>query len=624
MNSKQRRIAESNPEDLLTHITFWFSQKEFIFIMLVTVLIAPLLVRFTYENADLLTYVLNIIIHSLALLGVRDTAKALAEVKVESAIVEFIEDRGKNYLGDIENGNATRKDLDSLSEDFVPNNQTEPPLGMIRLFRRICKEAKDRKFESSIYLVQPYREESIEKVQAISDWQRIALRLGIFGTFLGLILAISQLATFQQDNQSFEQSFSVLFGNLYTSFSTSVAGLEVSIFLSFLLIALQRKQKIYFQKMEEATVTMLSMARNCVNKDDFLTEFKQVYNLVNELDNKIYDHGKSISIAVKGVENKVQHQTERIQKGIDELVQSRDKLTNFLNQLNQTQDKFLRKNQAEYDQIFKQFSETQKALIDEAKKIHDLLSIKDIAIQLRGGLIDAGNYISESINNTEKTINSQTTAIQKGMNRLAETQLQFEQFLGVINQSQTQFIKDIKNINYKAEENINQQLKLNTDKLLNVVSEQFRDSLINAGDRISESINNTEKTINSQTTAIQQAMNNLAETQLEFGEFLNAINESQTQFINDIKNINYKAEENIDQESKLNSDKLLRVILDIKESLDKHSSLNSEKLLSVVSELTQSLGKHSSLIQEVLLEQQPRKKKSSMKIIREILGKKFF
>ena len=241
--------------------------------------------------------------------------------------------------------------------------------------------------------------------------------------------------------------------------------------------------------------------------------------MVNELDNKIYDHGKSISIAVKGVENKVQHQTERIQKGIDELVQSRDKLTNFLNQLNQTQDKFLRKNQAEYDQIFKQFSETQKALIDEAKKIHDLLSIKDIAIQLRGGLIDAGNYISESINNTEKTIDSQTTAIQKGMNRLAETQLQFEHFLGVINESQTQFINDIKNINYKAEENINQQLKLNSDKLLNVVSEQFRDSLINASDRISESINNTEKTINSQIIAIQQGMNNLAETKLEFGEF---------------------------------------------------------------------------------------------------------
>jgi biopolymer transport protein ExbB/TolQ len=625
MKSNLRIIAESNPKTLLKKREFWFSQKEFILTIVPAILIGPFLVSFTYEKADLLTYVLNIIIHSFALLGVVDTAKVLAEIQVECAIVRFVEKMGTDYLKKVNNDrNASRKNLDSLSQEFVPNNQTNPPLGMIRLFQRICKEAKDRKFESSIYLVQPYREESMERVQEISNLQRIALRLGIFGTFLGLILAISQLATFQQDNQSFEQSFSVLFGNLYTSFSTSVAGLEVSIFLSFLLIALRKKQKVYFQQMEDTTLTMLSVVRNCVNKDDFLTEFKQVYNLVNELDNKIYDHGKSISIAVKGVENKVQHQTERIQKGIDELVQSRDKLTNFLNQLNQTQDKFLRKNQAEYDQIFKQFSETQKALIDEAKKIHDLLSIKDIATQLRGGLIDAGNYISESINNTEKTIDSQTTAIQKGMNRLAETELQFEQFLSVINESQTQFINDIKNINYKAEENINQQLKLNSDKLLNVISEQFRDSIINASDRISESINNTEKTINSQTTAIQQAMNNLAETQLEFGEFLNAINESQTQFINDIKNINYKAEENIDQESKLNSDKLLRVILDIKESLDKHSSLNSEKLLSVVSELTQSLGKHSSLIQEVLLEQQPRKKKSSMKIIREILGKKFF
>ncbi|MDE5122177.1 MAG: hypothetical protein O4965_19755, partial [Trichodesmium sp. St19_bin1] len=102
------------------------------------------------------------------------------------------------------------------------------------------------------------------------------------------------------------------------------------------------------------------------------------------------------------------------------------------------------------------------------------------------------------------------------------------------------------------------------------------------------------------------------------------INESQTQFTNDIRNIYYKAEENIDQQLKLNTDKLLNVVSDIKQSPDKHSSLNSEKLLSVVSEPTQSLDKHSSLIQEVLLEPQPRKKKSSMKIIREILNKKFF
>ena len=301
---------------------------------------------------------------------------------------------------------------------------------------------------------------------------------------------------------------------------------------------------------------------------------------------------------------------------MNRLAETQLQFEHFLGVINESQTQFIND--------IKNINYKAEENIDQQLKLNTDKLLNVVSEQFRDSLINASDRISESINNTEKTINSQTIAIQQGMNNLAETKLEFGEFLNAINESQTQFINDIKNINYKAEENIDQQLKLNTDKLLNVVSEQFRDSLINASDRISESINNTEKTINSQTIAIQQGMNNLAETKLEFGEFLNAINESQTQFTNDIRNIYYKAEENIDQQLKLNTDKLLRVISDIKQSPDKHSSLNSEKLLSVVSELTQSLDKHSSLIQEVLLEPQPRKKKSSMKIIREILNKKFF
>lgn len=596
MSSNLRKIAESNPATLLKKREFWLSQKEFILRIVVGVVIISFLVKLSYREADLLTYMLNIAIYILAFQGIVAIAKALAEIEVESAIVNFVEKKGINYLRDINNGSSFRKNIDSLSQEFIPNNPTKPPLRMIHLFRRICKEAKDRKFESSIYLVQPYREESIDRFNEIRDLQRIGLRLGILGTFMGLILAISQLATFQQYNQSFEQSFSFLFGNLYTCFSTSLVGLQISIFLSFLLMVLREKQKKYFQQMEDTTLTMLSVLRNCVNKDDFLTEFNQVYNLVNELDKKIYDHTKSISSTVKGVENKVQSQTESIQVGIDELVNSRNRLTIFLDKLNQTQTNFLSQNQAEYEKIFKQFSERQKALIDESQKIHDLLSVEDIAKQLRGGLIDAGNYISESINNTEKTIDSQTIAIQKGVNKLAKTELQFGQFLNAINESQTQFINDIRNFHNKGEENIEQQLKLSLDKTLNVVSEQFTNSLIHAGNQISESIKNTEKNIESQTTVIQQGMNKLAETQLEFGQFLDAINESQKQFINEIKNIRYKKEKNVDQQL----------------------TLNSDKLLTIVSELKQSIENHSSLIQDALLQARPKENKSLTNTIRNI------
>ena len=139
-------------------------------------------------------------------------------------------------------------------------------------------------------------------------------------------------------------------------------------------------------------------------------------------------------------------------------------------------------------------------------------------------------------------------------------------------------------------------MKLSLDKTLNVVSEQFTNSLIHAGNQISESIKNTEKNIESQTTVIQQGMNKLAETQLEFGQFLDAINESQKQFINEIKNIRYKKEKNVDQQL----------------------TLNSDKLLTIVSELKQSIENHSSLIQDALLQARPKENKSLTNTIRNI------
>ena len=103
MKSNLRIIAESNPKTLLKKREFWFSQKEFILTIVPAILIGPFLVSFTYEKADLLTYVLNIIIHSFALLGVVDTAKVLAEIQVECAIVRFVEKMGTDYLKKVNN-----------------------------------------------------------------------------------------------------------------------------------------------------------------------------------------------------------------------------------------------------------------------------------------------------------------------------------------------------------------------------------------------------------------------------------------------------------------------------------------------------------------------------------------
>ncbi len=65
---------------------------------------------------------------------------------------------------------------------------------MTRVFRHICNEAKNLKFESSINIVEPYRDESIESLFTITNLHKIALKSGFFGTFIGLLEAIIQLS----------------------------------------------------------------------------------------------------------------------------------------------------------------------------------------------------------------------------------------------------------------------------------------------------------------------------------------------------------------------------------------------------------------------------------------------
>ena len=426
-----RFTAESSPFSRLLRIDFWYKQRDFLTIILVTVLISPFLLKFSYEKIDelTLTSIFNAIIHSLAIWAIINTVKILAEIDVENTIVKYIESEGIDYLGKLQRSGRNqlqRRDLNFISQNFVPNNKTTPPLAMTRLFQRICKEAKDRKFESSIYLIQPYREESSEKIAEISNIQKIALRLGILGTFTGLILAISKLTIYptnEINNENFSELITGLFSDLYISFSTSISGLEVAILVSFLIMALRNKQKVYFREMEEAVITMLSVVRNSINKDDFLVEFQQVYRVVNELENKIYDHGHRITASVQNVENKIVSQTNQIKEGIDELIQVKSEFDSFLNEL----------------------TETQKQFIDETQKVYNIISPYKISEELRSGILQAGVSVAERVQETENTIDNQTKTIQQGISKLDKTQKEFNIFLDDISKSQNKFLNNLRN-----------------------------------------------------------------------------------------------------------------------------------------------------------------------------------
>ncbi len=465
------RYSESSPASLTWNPLFWFKQKGFFLIIFVAILLFIPLWRFTYGEIEtitleqfkqfepiILTVILNPIIHLLGILGILSSIKFLAEVRVNSDIVEEIEDRGNKYLHAIQEGQRERLELDKLQQKILPNNQTEPAPAMIRLFQRIIMEAKDRQFESSVSLVQPYQNESYEKILQLNYFQKLALRIGILGTFLGLILAIKDLAD-QGISGDITILIRTLFDDLYLAFSTSVAGLEVAILLGLLIALLQRKQKRYFQKMEDAVLTMLSLARNAINKDEFLAEFSQIYNLMNELSNKIYDYNQSVKTSVGSAEQKIAGLTAEIEQGLQQLSQMKGEFNGFLNNLTNTQQQF----------------------IDDMQSIYDVMSLKRIGDGLQRSIIEAGNNVSNRVEQTEETVEKQTEQIEQGLDRLTETYQEFSQFLDEIRQTQEQFIHELRNsYDATAINNVKQALNNNSSqmqKLARVIDKNANASL---------------------------------------------------------------------------------------------------------------------------------------------------
>jgi biopolymer transport protein ExbB/TolQ len=420
MLKKLNPYSESSPSSLIWNPSFWFEQQYFLTVIVVSTFLFLLLWEFTYGQKDAITLFMNLIIHSLGVLGIVSSILFLAEVEVNTDIVEEIEDRGNNYLNNIKKNSNSRIDLDRLRQDILPNNLSEPAPAMIRLFQRIIMEAKDRQFESSISVVQPYQDESYEKILQLSYLQKLALRLGILGTFIGLTITIKNLAD-KGVSDNITELIKSLFGSLYIAFSTSIAGLEVAILLGVLLSILLKKQKRYFKMMDASVITMLAIARNAVNKDEFLAEFSQIHNLTKELSNKIYDYNQSITKSVGGAEQKISVLTTEITEGLKQLSHSKMEFDGFLSSLGGEQRQF----------------------IAEMQQIYNALSLKRISDKLQENIIEAGQSVSSRIGETEEKVEMQTEQIEQGLNKLVGTSQDLSRILDDLYRKQEQFINEI-------------------------------------------------------------------------------------------------------------------------------------------------------------------------------------
>jgi len=402
----RQRLPATSPRDLLRLPEFWQTQKSFVVVIAVAIVSFLILLPYTYASGGG-WQLISALVHAIAVGGAVIAAKALATLEVEKAIVLEIERRGTEYLSEIKSGQRERIDLDVLERTMLPNNPSNPPPAMIRLFQHICKEAKDRKFESSVQIMQPYREEPLEDIFRLQNLQKIALWLGILGTFIGLLIAIGAADLRGGD---FLEVVRKMFSGLAVSFSASLAGLQVAVFLGMLLVVLRRQQELYFKLMESAVVTMLSLARNAINKDDFFVEFSQVRTTIDTLTDTV--HGQTQEMKI---------QTDEIRLGLERLGEARTSLDRFIRDMADSQNDF----------------------IGEVKAIYDAISLKNLTENLQQNLGKATRLMGDRIEVGTTQISNRLSDFNKSVDGLSKAvELQARNFNAAVIES-TNAIKGV-------------------------------------------------------------------------------------------------------------------------------------------------------------------------------------
>ncbi len=391
-DSARVQIAESSPTAVLSSADFWLDHKSFVLIFLLGAIAIVWLGPYTYRlEGGWVIFTAGA--HLMAVWGGIITARSLATIDVDSAIATEVDRRGSKYLSDLKSGARAIADVDKLEEDLLPTNKAEPPQAMIRMFELLFKAIKDRRFDSSVSISQPYREEPLEDIFRLQTLQKIALWIGILGTFVGLLLAMQAGSlTNIASNDEFINLIKEMFEKLSVSFSASLAGLEAAVMLGFFVLLLRRRQVRYFQKMDAAVTTVLQLARYAINKDEYLASFQQLSCDLVSVKDTLYNEANHVG----KLRDAVRAQTAEITEGMKQLADAR----------------------VQFDGFLKGLAANQQEFINEVKAVYDTISLKNLGTTLEAGITQAGGEISKVVDVQVARVSSEIAKFNSCLDRL--------------------------------------------------------------------------------------------------------------------------------------------------------------------------------------------------------------
>jgi len=372
-------VAKMRPQNLMKQPQFWLFHQWRILVLIVSVIGAiAFLWPFIFPKGDSVANltILCWIIILIMFIGIGWIGFAASKVEVDEAVAVEIQKVTDEEFEKLKNREKEQIEL-SVVRSLIPKN-ISALITMPRLSEHIIKNAEDRKFDSSVIIMQPYREEILNDIFKINGLQKASLQLGIVGTFLGLIAAFIELG---DSGQEITAALPQIIDALKYSFSTSIAGLVGALSISMgVLLILKRQQESFYRTMEEATDSLIRVCRNARNKDVFLNSFDQIKESVDQVQNEVDNQTKKLQI-----------QTRTISDGINRLTETKTEFEGFLGEITKIEGKF----------------------ITEMRDIYHKLSPETTSAELKRSLSDAVSGISASLNqNLTHSINEYNTLNQ--------------------------------------------------------------------------------------------------------------------------------------------------------------------------------------------------------------------
>lgn len=267
--------------------------------------------------------------------------RAAATLSHEAHLLRGIEAQGQQLQLAMDNGTRTLT-LDSHTwEQFVQGVEATRG-GMhtsVRMVQSLCHEAVSGRFPPIATLTQIYALEMREGVRRLRVPQTLALRLGILGTFIGLLLALSRLGDLLQlasQHPPDAGELSPLVQSMMIAFGTSVAGLLSAILIQILGEVLLLRQQGLTRQIEDTVGRVATVLAMTFTGSTFMRDLDAFGDQLTRHRSGLSDHAHQVRVSSRDAVDAVERHAGILGESATSLVRAQEHFTSSLHGLQAT------------------------------------------------------------------------------------------------------------------------------------------------------------------------------------------------------------------------------------------------------------------------------------------------